>query len=98
MTYLKWVSDVGEGWHPVVKKAVDEIIARGGTILQVKEKFGGLRLYCQGDEDVYDIALAAEKACESICEFCGKPGTLRTGGWLKTRCNECQAKHEIEHD
>lgn len=99
MTYIKWVSDVGEGWQPIVKKAIDEILVRGGTIIQVKEKFGGLRLYCAGDDrEIYHIADAAERACNNLCEFCGKPGTLRSGGWLKTRCDECQAKHEANHD
>lgn len=84
---------VGAGWAPIVRLACMEIQALGGQILQVKEKFGGLRLYCAGDDGrVFDIADAAEKACEGRCEECGAPGELRGGGWIKTLCDEHEGK------
>lgn len=94
-----WALDVGEGWRPIVRKAIADIKARGGTIIQVKEKFGGLRLYCQGeDREIYHIAHDAEAACESRCEYCGNPGKLRSNAWLKTLCDDCQAKREKSND
>lgn len=57
--------------------------------MQVKEKFGSLRFYADNisaDQEKY-IAFA-ENMSERTCEVCGKRGKLRTGGWLRTLCNE----------
>lgn len=84
---------VGLGWQPIVKKAIEEIEAKGGTILQVKEKFGGLRLYCAGDDgSIFDIADKAERDCENLCEDCGIPGKKRSDAWIRTLCDGCHEK------
>lgn len=58
---------------------------------QIKEKFGTLRFYMTSYTDEIDkIVTEAEKKSEETCEHCGKPGTLRTEGWLFTLCDECQ--------
>jgi hypothetical protein len=82
---------VGPGWRPVVQGLIDEAKRRGLTILQIKEKFGGLRFYWAGEDDEFDqIVDAAERACDGICEACGAPGKLRTVGyWMKTECETC---------
>jgi hypothetical protein len=49
---------------------VEQVVAT-----QVKEKFGGLRFYYNGEE-------------------CGKPGELRTGGWMRTLCDEHEAERQ----
>ncbi len=60
-------------------------------ILQVKEKFGGLRFYVQGSNDFFDgMICMAEQASYTICEQCGKPGKPRSGGWILTLCDECE--------
>jgi hypothetical protein len=58
-------------------------------ILQVKEKFGGLRIYVNHANDA--IRQRIETAMgESLrtCEICGQPGTLREGDWIKTLCDQ----------
>lgn len=59
------------------------------TIVQIKEKFGGLRFYVDGanlDQEKYiDFA---ESLSVRVCEVCGKPGRRRQGGWIKTLCDE----------
>jgi hypothetical protein len=58
------------------------------TVLQVKEKFGGLRFYYAGGDDyVYGVVNMAE--CQSVvtCEVCGNHGKRRSGGWVKTLCD-----------
>jgi hypothetical protein len=59
------------------------------VVTQIKEKFGELRFYYDGgDEYVHGLVTMAEVWASSTCEVCGKQGTLRTGGWLKTLCDE----------
>lgn len=59
------------------------------NIVQIKEKFGTLRFYYDGGDKVIDrIVSMGERFSESTCEYCGKPGKLRQGGWLKTLCDE----------
>jgi len=86
----KWEKCVGEGWSPIVKVAVDFIKSHGGNILQVKEKFGGLRIYTHGgDYEAIDAAVRdAERKASTTCEHCGAPGVLRhsDNGYLFTAC------------
>ena len=57
---------------------------------QVKEKFGGLRFYCDNTDDYIQGAISlAESLSYRICETCGSPGIRRSGGWIKTLCDEC---------
>jgi hypothetical protein len=58
-------------------------------VLQVKEKFGGLRFYvnCRGNDAIRQrIGIAADESFHT-CEVCGQPGTLREGRWIKTLCD-----------
>jgi hypothetical protein len=55
---------------------------------QVKEKYGTLRFYYAGGDDMIDgMVSMAEAMSERTCETCGAPGKLRTDGWLKTLCD-----------
>ena len=59
------------------------------TLDQVKEKFGTLRFYYSGGDDVIDgMVRMAESMSSVTCEECGKPGTSTGGGWIKTVCAE----------
>ena len=60
------------------------------TLDQVKEKFGTLRFYYSGGDDVIDgMVRMAESMSGVTCEACGKPGTSFTGGgWITTLCKE----------
>lgn len=69
------------------------------TASQVKEKFGVLHFYTNGFTDKMNkLVDEAEKASETICEFCGKPGKRRNNGWIQTLCNKCHKKNEKEKD
>ena len=60
---------------------------------QVKEKFGGLRFYYHGGDDVIDgMVRMAESWAAYTCEQCGNIGSTRGGGWIRTLCDE----HEEE--
>lgn len=57
---------------------------------QVKEKFGGLRLYVDNcDEYVRGVVAMAESMSYRTCEECGNSGTRRPGGWIRTLCDGC---------
>lgn len=88
-----------EGWYPIISQLDRDILklAPDYTILQVKEKFGGLRYYIGSVHEnvfdqVYKLITEAENIAAKTCECCGKTGVLcRRRGWLKTLCKECFA-------
>jgi len=82
---------VGPGWHPIIERLINDLIKLGWDekVIQVKEKFGGLRFYIEQVSDVlYDRIEAARKETYQTCETCGEAGLPRGGGWIKTLCDE----------
>jgi hypothetical protein len=87
-----------EGWRELLERAcarIEAALVEGSTfrVLQIKEKFGVLRFYWDGEMSApvkakveEAIALAtARSAC--TCEICGLEGRLYSrGGWLATAC------------
>jgi hypothetical protein len=62
---------------------------------QIKEKFGGLRIYYSGGDDyVEGIISMAEEYSYKVCEVCGNSGKPNKGGWISTLCNSCRNKDE----
>jgi hypothetical protein len=62
-------------------------------VLQVKEKFGGLRFYvnCRRNEAIRQrIGIAADESFRT-CEVCVQSGALREAGRIKTVCDEHNA-------
>lgn len=67
--------------------------AQGFTpeVMQVKEKFGGLRFYTDYSNDYLNGMIhMAECISYKTCEQCGKPGKPRSGGWVLTLCDDCE--------
>lgn len=57
------------------------------VVRQVKEKFGGLRFYIAGGDELCRAAVhAAEEASLTICEVCGQRGSLVGEQWVSVRC------------
>ena len=75
---------------------VTEMERAGGRqfeVMQVKEKFGGLRFYvnCRKEEAIRQrIGVAAQESFRT-CEVCGQPGKLRELRCIKTLCDEHDA-------
>jgi len=66
----------------LIPKLVPQVVAD-----QVKEKFGTLRFYYSGGDDVIDGMVQMAEAMSSVtCEECGAPGKTNDKGWLSTRC------------
>lgn len=67
------------------------------VVTQIKEKFGGLRFYYDGGDDTVDgMVRMAESWAARTCEVCGNPGTSRSGGWIRTLCDEHEAERQAE--
>jgi hypothetical protein len=95
-----------DGWNGILQPLCDEVERLGGTIHQIKEKFGGLRFHYRlprGTSDADKEAFAqrvrrAEDESLRTCETCGKPGELiRKEGYLFTACERCRdARHGFQ--
>jgi hypothetical protein len=58
---------------------------------QIKEKFGGLRIYYSGGDDyVRGTISMAEEMSYKICEVCGNKGKPNKSGWITTLCDNCR--------
>ena len=60
---------------------------------QVKEKFGGLRVYFTGGDDYVDgVVSMTEEYSYKVCEVCGNAGKPNKDGWITTLCDNCRIK------
>ena len=76
-----------------VRYGRDPIEYKSVKISQIKEKWAGLRFYYDGGDDYVCGAVAlAEDMSYKTCEACGNPGKVSSGGWYRTRCDECREK------
>jgi hypothetical protein len=80
-----------EDLEPLVAQLEQEIGCQF-EVLQVKEKFGGLRFYVNRKSDAIRqrIDTAIQESIHT-CEVCGKPGELREARWIRTLCDEHNA-------
>ncbi len=88
---------VGDGWVPLLDRLfmrIESHVQFNPTpvvVGQVKEKFGGLRVYFdESDDFVNGLGTMAESVSWMICEDCGARGELRCGGWIRTLCDACE--------
>lgn len=84
------LSSVGPGWAPLIHRIFDTLQNIKGTvkIVQVKEKFAGLRVYTDYMNDELEAVIRqAERESFTICEECGEPGKVRGRGWHYTSCD-----------
>lgn len=79
---------LGAELQPIIA-AMPEDQREGSAACQVKEKFGGLRVYQWAADDACDGPISlAEAESFRTCEVCGKPGTMQTIRFVKTVCDE----------
>jgi len=90
------IKNVGEGWHELVRELEKGLNTLDSTfeLVQIKEKFGGLRYYAAPRNDAvseqfHQLISLAEEASFKICEECGESGENRSiQGWYKTLCDQ----------
>lgn len=102
---------VPKGWLPIIDKLcgciqsyVDNVTRyidgkptrpQQVKCIQMKEKFGGLRFYTSGHDNVVDgmIEMAAYM-CSNTCDECSSEEDLgMTTGWISVKCRNCVIGH-----
>jgi hypothetical protein len=104
------INNVGTGWHDLVRRLEQRLleIDPDYELLQIKEKFGGLRYYANsgtttGDilADPFHMAISeAEAESDQTCERCGATEGVEqraTFNWIKTLCPTHRAEDEERH-
>lgn len=94
------LKSVGDGWAPLIHRIFDtlENIKGNVKIVQVKEKFAGLRVYTDCVNDELDAVIRqAELESFTICEVCGEPGKVRGKRWYYTACDGCAREDAGSH-
>lgn len=89
--------ECGKGWNKLIIPILDYIdLYNSGhddkiEILQIKEKFGGLRIYTSFSTPELDQLIDdAEEQSFKTCEYCGSTENVsQTTGWIKTLCSKC---------
>ena len=94
--FIKTNIEVKDGWKTLIDDCLTEIkdLMDGFSVGTIKEKFGGIRIYIEPDEDKYpnyflgidnntyrhicSIVSKYEHMSYKICEVCGKEGKLQT--------------------
>ncbi len=97
------VQCVGKGWEHLIRKVYNAKVGLGIPvgIIQVKEKFGGLRIYADYYvKEIEDVIVEVGKESLTVCEECGNSGSLvKYNGWYKTRCENHKGDYiDLEPD
>jgi len=105
-TCICWGVSTGNGWYDIIDeycKAVYPVAEQTKDdeykfkFMQVKEKYGTIRLYTTFTDNDGIVDTAESKAyndSQITCEHCGtKEGVWQDNmGWIHTACQECRVK------
>lgn len=84
---------IEQGWHKLLQDMFEEIeplVDYSFKIIQIKEKHGELVVQTnEASSEVEEIIEDYAERSRHICEFCGKPGHIRSGPYVRTLCDEC---------
>jgi len=99
----RWVT-MSRGWYPIIVE-LDRRLAEldeDYVVHQVKEKFGGLRYYCEPSESaspgtrtaMREAVKEAESVAERTCEECGVSGAVLRDDrvYWQTLCDGCATR------
>ena len=98
-TCMCWGITCGDGWYNIIDTLCHNIqshvVSKGDSAsteaTQVKEKYGGLRFYYDGgNELIRGLVFMAESLSCCTCEECGSPGMQNEKGWIHTLCDPCR--------
>lgn len=97
----KYCIECGEGWDELIKPLIECVERHNENaleenkieIVQIKEKFGGLRFYTHGKklDELENLLEAAENEAIHTCEICGSKTDIgqTADGWITTCCRKC---------
>lgn len=101
MTYT-WLDNMPIGWRiafgeQMCKEIKEELVKNNELdsyeIIDIKEKFGGLRWYDNsGLPGMQFIIAKYEALSEKTCINCGKPANWISKGWISPYCDDCATK------
>ena len=105
-----WADDIPDGWRLAFgDQMIEELsqllkkynIEKDYCIVQIKEKFGGLRWYDngfpkEGYEEYRDWICKYEDLSFKTCLNCGKPAIGFTRGWITPLCKECMRDQKYD--
>ena len=116
-TCMCWGFGCGDGWFNIINQLCQNIqchldwknqdgeVVPQVVVSQVKEKFGTLRFYYMGGDDIIDgMVRMAESMSGVTCEGCGNIATTSevdedgTMGWIRTECRPCEEKRKQEQE
>lgn len=81
---IKWQTEYKQKENPSYKSDYYPV-----KFDQIKEKYGGLRIYFSGgDERVEGLVDMAEAISYNVCETCGNKGEASKGGWIRVSCKD----------
>lgn len=93
------LDNMPDGWRKafgeqMCQEIMDELVANDMVdtyrIVQIKEKYGGLRWYDDGfTKKGHEIIDNYERLSYKTCIRCGKPATRMTRGWIMPFCDDC---------
>jgi len=97
--------ECGDGWYWLISNLMESIHSHCKNndkpipeILQIKEKYGGLRFYTGGtSEYIHGMISFAEDLSYTICESCGTIENVTTSqlpNWMITLCDTCRKNRE----
>lgn len=98
------IEDIPNGWWIAFgEKMSDELKAALGNyvndfrFLQIKEKYGSLRLYgAAATEEANDVIDKYEELSSKTCFFCGDSAKWYSNGYILPYCDKCKQKREKE--
>jgi len=100
--YINLWDDVPKGWiNAFGYQLCDEIeqalekdnLQNKVYIEQAKEKYGQLRIYMTGNDEIYNIISIYETISEHICCECGRPHSpMMNFSWISPYCKNCFEK------
>jgi hypothetical protein len=96
---MAWGIECNNGWYELLSSVCWRISQHEKNISdphyipvkfdQIKEKFGGIRIYYTGGDDyVRGVVSLADEMSYKICEVCGNAGKPNKGGWISVLCDE----------
>lgn len=101
--------ECNKGWSKLYQPLIEVCKQNNIAILQIKEKFGGLRFYIAGTPEgldwIQDLIDIVEEQSFYTCEDCGiVKGVYKNGkesivtttgkGWILTLCEDCRRNNE----
>lgn len=97
-TLMEYGLECDIGWNDILHtlfQKISEIVKSKNLdtfrIVQVKSKFGGLRVYTNNSiKEINDLIRDAENLCNISCEKCGLPSKQTSNNrWLINCCEDC---------